>query len=63
MTRSRYLVKHLETHEGRNPYRCDYHACKKGFESQELLDAHWSHIHAGHASVYKCTTCGKGKDI
>ena len=60
MTRDRYLVKHLEAHEGSRPYRCDYDGCKKGFETQELLNAHWEHVHIGDVSVYKCPKCEKG---
>ena len=60
MTRERYLVKHLEAHEGSRPYRCDYDGCKKGFETQELLNAHWEHVHIGDVSVYKCPMCEKG---
>ena len=60
MTRERYLLKHLEAHDGPKPYRCDYDGCKKGFETQELLNAHWEHVHIGEVSVYNCPKCGKG---
>ena len=60
MTGDWYLVKHLEAHEGSRPYRCDYDGCKKGFETQELLNAHWEHVHIGDVSVYKCPKCEKG---